>query len=275
MQEKGKGIDEAYNVITEFIKWIGNTDKRFWFRGHSSSDYQLLPSLYRAENQNVDLKKLLDFESSICGGVESELAFRKRAGLSEWEIYFEARHCEAPSRLLDFTENGIIALFFAVQECTILKNEALIYRFDPLEWNSKYLPEKIESDRRVVHIPDLRVGNFVDAWGYLNELREGPQKINGKEIEIDPKYPIAICPPILNARMKEQQSRFLIFGSMRSPANNVNSDKSLFESFPIPSENKDKIRQILKNIGYTKGVVFQTLDDIVKDLVDIHRSIIN
>jgi hypothetical protein len=278
-------MTDACEVINNFLKWVLSSNEKTWYRGHSSSDHVLLPSLYRLPQENGKLKRLLSYENSICTGVESELAFNKRTALSEWEVYFEARHSEAPSRLLDFTGNALIALFFAVHNKNNSNNhnendpdkDAIIFRFDPLAWNFLSLPEQIEGEdnRKVVYAPDLKKGNFVDAWGYMNELDKKNFLFKGKEFTIEPKYPIAIYPPNLSARMKIQQSMFLIFGSEIEAADKIHKDNvDLFDKFEIPSKFKAGIYQILRRIGYTEGIVYQTLDNIVKDLIRSNMSIL-
>ena len=90
-----------------------------WFRGHQKADWLLKPKLYRDRNYGQVAEM----------NVEDEIReeFIKRAPIlcetlpdgseerTEWEWYFIMQHFGTPTRLLDWTEGALIALYFAVR----------------------------------------------------------------------------------------------------------------------------------------------------------------
>jgi hypothetical protein len=55
---------------------------------------------------------------------------------NSWEWYFLMQHCGAPTRLLDWTESALIALFFAVRgKLGADENDAAVWILEPWKLN--------------------------------------------------------------------------------------------------------------------------------------------
>jgi hypothetical protein len=88
-------------------------DPGLWFRGSRISSWTLVPNLYRSY---LPVKQLLEREDEI-----REEFVRRAPSLTSynprnaWEWYFLMQHYSAPTRLLDWTEDPQIALYFALK----------------------------------------------------------------------------------------------------------------------------------------------------------------
>jgi hypothetical protein len=103
-----------YATIEKAVASAGSN--AIYFRGHSSSDWPLLPSLARVDQALVQ-------QFSTIESLEEHLYFSFVTGAGElistnddsWSNLFTMQHHGLPTRLLDWTESFAIALFFAIR----------------------------------------------------------------------------------------------------------------------------------------------------------------
>ena len=86
------------------------------FRGHSSDTFDLVPvaGRYKTEARTLKSKQIAD-EKYLLNRFRREGAHLLPSGLSDWELLFVARHHGLPTRLLDWSRNPMVALYFAVE----------------------------------------------------------------------------------------------------------------------------------------------------------------
>lgn len=81
--------------------------KTVWFRGHAAEQWHLEPSLSRVGKLDLELQLIKQFK-------QNANQFLDRSPSMEWEWIFLMQHYGIPTRLLDWTENPLIAVYFAV-----------------------------------------------------------------------------------------------------------------------------------------------------------------
>jgi hypothetical protein len=116
--------------LLEAIKKVSG-QKDWIFRGHSSAFWNLKASAHR-----LSAKAASSAEVAIEGERWLLDEFKRRARTflplppsSDWEWLVLAQHFGLPTRLLDWTENPLVALFFAVRDRNEIVNDGIIYAY--------------------------------------------------------------------------------------------------------------------------------------------------
>jgi len=108
-------LDKYLETINGFDSFSALGGKVLLFRGQKEASWDLLPGLARPNFFRPDILK---FEKNILK------EFKRRAipflpktfnANSDWEWLALAQHFKLPTRLLDWTENPLVALFFAFE----------------------------------------------------------------------------------------------------------------------------------------------------------------
>ncbi len=99
---------------SSFLKWISeHTDSSWVFRGHGDQSYQLTSTIGRSISgrpyKEIEEKRLFsEFKR------RSKMLIQGASPSNDWEWLTLAQHFGVPTRLLDWTNNPLIAAYFAV-----------------------------------------------------------------------------------------------------------------------------------------------------------------
>jgi len=224
------------------ISGIVSGNDTFWFRGHAEPQWSLTPGALRPPLV-ASRKKALDLMSDF-----KRIAEAKLARLPEPDDEFKwaqiAQHYGLPTRLLDWTESAITALYSA---CLGPKTDGLVFVLNPIELNRLSDPSRPrildpQSDRDLI----------------LRYLQRGPSETKKKR-----SYPIAVNPVWSSERLIAQKGTFTLHGSLFSLDD---AGVSSIVGVPVLKEYKKQLRSELRRVGVDEMTLFPELEHSCRHL---------
>lgn len=269
-----------------------------WFRGHGTVGLLPMPGAFRPighrKTRNWD-------ETSIVNHFRLRAADHQGRCRSTFDWLCLMRHFELPTRLLDWTENVLVALFFAVEDESKAPGEVFVLNTKLLNRSSPVPGVRAEDidvpeDLRVALRAEMARANSVRAWRFLIDsltptdtfhlgaCREMLDRLDTGLGERDALMqelptPIAVFPRYLDTRIKLQQSVFTIHGGkvgaglaersdggIPSPiALSELTDASTF-LMSVRVVRKSRIKAQLAALGIHRGSLFPELDQMKRYL---------
>jgi hypothetical protein len=260
------GVSEAINVAFD--------RKDCFYRGETDSFSLPIPKIFRdrywpnndskysPENTEklraIETHHIYEFKR-LAIGLASDLPEEENP-INNLKWLFLMQHHGMPRRLLDWTQNILVALFFAVVETTKDNDEK-----DSQIWIIQ--PQELNEEGGVGHTFPLPGHPIVEYLAremfYGIEKKEGfAKKLSLREIQTKP---VAILPPLAWPRMIAQKSAFTLHPKPRS-FEDIYAPNAKLTRHKIPLRFKLEICRELRLIGIEYRTLFPELDSISKDM---------
>jgi hypothetical protein len=239
-----------------------NPHLEIWYRGHERSSWKLLPGAYRDKR---------DATSAFHRFTAMAAPYMDRVPQTQWEWYFAAQHYGVATRLLDWTEDALTALHFAMTA-----------EIDPTKLDSSDPPcvwvVEAAALNQILHEQDTIYvvgGAELDAW-----TPDGIEQIaakSKKQQEEAPAFrPVAVLPPWTTSRIFRQRGRFTIHGAARLPIEDyfLGSDLKVYSSFisKISISDVEKVASELRLLGFAKHHLYPEAANLGEHLMRMADS---
>jgi hypothetical protein len=240
--------------LLERLAEISVRAKTVWFRGHADAGWKLEPTLSRQGKLASEIQLTKRFK-------QNAFQFLPHVPIHEWEWMFLMQHYGVPTRLLDWSENPLIAAYFATREDGfkkgIRKPEAALWCLFPRKLN--------EASGMVLRPPD-----DIPAFGDERELEDYlPQQVSQG---ISSRNPLAIVAPRQFGRVYAQQGVFTIIHKDAKRIEDVQDDaghKGHLVKLRISRKGVHQIQKELNLLRVNKLLVFPQLENVAAEAIEI------
>jgi hypothetical protein len=238
---------------TEFIEYVfyikreKENNSLLWFRGLSHESYHLIPRIHRMiggydHHYEHHINTLF---------IKKAKPYLKYKNYTKFEWLHIMQHYGLPTRLLDWTEGAMLALYFAVRSENV--EVPSVWILVPVKLNN------ITTEKKLIYVtdPDSSTADDKILDSYL-------------DLEKLPKLPVAIEPPYIDTRIQSQKSVFTFHGSAYDGFMTVDISEELkLYKLKIKTECSYRIKKQLELLGITESTLFPDLEGISRELISV------
>ena len=261
-------MTKTYTLTTiEHAVEIATTLSGSWFRGHARIYGELTPKVFRQQEVWEVIRDWRpDIEFSL---IE---AFKRGAPVLAANTpnyndhiawLFLMQHHGTPTRLLDWTESALVALYFAVSK----------HPSDDGELWAMY-PNALNKHSEICGLPTSN--NPILHYLVAEPLHSKPKRL-AEDLGLGkiPEYPLAVQPPMHFPRMVAQLSTFTIHPHPKpgSTIPELLTDEEYLVRYIVPKSSKRKLLNKLAALGITARTLFPDLDHLSETIVLDHHEV--
>ncbi len=274
----------SINQYVDFLGQIRRKEEKLFFRGHSKVSYDLKPSLFRKEEWLSNEKKMYLELMAKCPYEFERLE-------SHIEKLAEMQHYGLPTRLLDVTQNPLVALYFACESQHSYYGEIIIFSqsLDSIKYFQSdtvamlaSLPLFTKDEQMQFYhssfVKSSNVNDFNDKVERLvHEVRMERPGFKS-EIRAEDIRDVVVCIPARkNRRIDNQEGAFIVCGLLEETYGG--KKYNTLSNLRLKLDNKkiticiiDKKMELLKeleSLGINKAKIYPEIDDVA-DYIKTH-----
>lgn len=239
MRKPIKTLKSISDLLTHLRNDTDDYKGQMWFRGQSVLSWRLQPSYFRRATNVSEFSMISRFRQNA-----SLLINKSPSNYFDW--LFQMQHHGVPTRLLDWTESALTALYFCVEDVSKENQDAALWIL---------LPTELNKNAAIASEEFFFIPSFDDSvlTNYNPEIFH--QEKNTRLL------PVAAIASRNNTRMQAQLGVFTISHRDNTAIEDIGDKKHIWK-YRIPANKKKLIRSELALLGITKFQVFPELASI-------------
>lgn len=189
---------------------------------------------------------------------------------NDFEWMFIAQHHRLPTRLLDWSTNALVALFFASDAAEQRKG-------DGIDECKRFHEDPFSDEGFAVFVIDpARINN--ETYGLPGPIdiaadaNQWARFINPMESETNNLFPICVTAPHMTKRIRAQSGAFTLHGACIDPLDYYTALMPHITKIFIPFTSTKAIQASLQQVGITESFIYPELDTIARDIARMESS---
>ena len=234
----------------------------YWFRGVAKSSYLPIPKLIWKNAIKTEGSLEHSFLVSYKPYTENQL-------LNSWEVFALMQHHGIPTRLLDWSESALVALYFALTSEPSSTSYRVVWVMNPYSLN-----EETIGDSAIYCPAVIRDKNIVNGDKECNLDSYLPPNLEPDSALVRPSYPIAIHSSRNIRRASSQQGCFTVHGKDLHAISTYLSKDQDFHMIKVDARTKKKriaLLRSLSSLGIDEEFIYQDLDSLSQKINREHR----
>lgn len=248
----------SVDTLEAYIEAVSDYRRATLYRGVSKKSHELRPAIGRIGKR--DTQKLRTLALTKEYGMIRNFQTKSSALIPQMDytsLAVLAQHHGIPTRLLDWSHNPLVALFFAVRSDEDKTGKVFIADIENYFYQNEIGYEKyiLYQDEHWTQLFQKQEENDDDFFSYQEFILKQPE-INAEICVFNP-----IC---IDPRMTAQASIFTFHPDPFTPMTD-----GVLEVIDIPAEAKKPIRKMLERCGVHEFALFPDLDGLCRWLKDV------
>lgn len=270
---KSKVEINIINSVDSFIKEIKSisSNEKLFYRGHSNINYLLLPSImrnnsWRCHEHDMYNECIIECSKSFenCNTHLDKLVLMQHYGL--------------PTRLLDITQNPLVALYFACDSNFEKNGEVIVLTASPEHLKypqsdtvsvlASLAPLSNETKEKLSNWSDDRKENDFSRTKLLHEVRNEKPAFEDHITRDVINQCCFVVANKKNERIVNQDGAFILCGliDINNFVTEINkyrySEKQREQVFVVPKDKKKEILAVLDSLSINKARLFPEIEDV-------------
>jgi len=268
-------VTKLSTFIAQITEIKHDEERTLFFRGHADTEYTALPTIFRVNQNDPQNLRYVEKEQELFHDIIMRCPEEFISCASAFDHLVKMQHYGLPTRLLDITNNPLVALYFAC--CSLAgkgnqgkDGEVLIYSIpnDEIKFYNSDTVSVISNLSKMGG--DFNFENVNHHKSYIHAIRE-EKPYFADEIKDEHLHSvICVKPKLDNRRIVKQSGAFLLFGMgirkndpTRIPENYRSESIKRIE---IPKSAKQNILRDLKNVAISESTLFPEIDYVARSL---------
>ncbi|HHW00960.1 MAG TPA: FRG domain-containing protein [Clostridiaceae bacterium] len=238
-----------------------NQNCELWYRGQVQTGFQLMPSISRSIdgiqlNPELEIVFLSKFKSLATPYIDNLPTPPLPNGVeSYWSWLFQMQHYGVPTRLLDWSRDALVALFFATnpEDHSLMPGiDSAVWVLNPVTLNKAY---NFNEFTQAGYIPNVEEAGFNTLFGPDSLPLSNPK-------------PAAAIGPLNSSRITAQRGVFTVFPHQKNliPLEQFSDSSTFLIKICIATESAEEIFAQLQRYGINKIALFPELQSIAGEI---------